>query len=458
MAEEQQEVPKKKEPLASLVYVQDVEKHPNPKATKLCVVTFQTNFNRVIVSVADAIRPNDVVVLIRPDNAVGDLPDTASEKTKEWHRTLNATFKQRIAAIQLLGEWSYGVAFPLEDVFSKEEIPALLEGLEQDGEKLERDVSKELGVYHYVSSSSLSSDGGGLAAAAATAATSVATSDEEAAELITRALEGQKLTREEQNKLKYKPIPSFLPRTDEDRWQALSKKGLKYLIGSHVDISLKLDGSSFSFAVVLTPDKTQVQSTFITSRNNIVDKGIAIAKKDMTMKRVVDWAEQTNILEKLSTFCLAHRVSLCLRGEAVGPDFQKKANNYWNRVGVQVRFFSCYNFDTKSYETPQSPLYYRIVCKCLDLLCVPLKEKQSILTMDLIEKWSKTVTTVIPDPDDPTLPADPWPFEGVVVCGSDPLAPNRYFSFKIISMHYDAISTSSVSDAADADADGASSK
>src|SRR5690606_20070649 len=100
-------------------------------------------------------------------------------------------------------------------------------------------------------------------------------------------------------------LPHNIPRTDEERWQNL--RNLDSLYGETVDVTLKIDGSSFTAYVKLNEDGT-------------VDKGICSRSLDLKINdgftnRWLEAERKYNLLEKLENYCRKHGVSLAVRGE-----------------------------------------------------------------------------------------------------------------------------------------------
>jgi hypothetical protein len=409
------------EALASIETVSSVKQHP--RADKLVIVSFENNGYQVLLSKEMSLIPGEKMIFIRPDTFISKPnPEQCSPHFYHWYTSiLDSSARTRIRAINMFGEWSYGLAYRISDVFSQEEIEKLY-GIHSSETILDAGiVESHIGVRKYES-----------VTAKENKTDPIESKEEEVLieSILARATLGEKLSRGETDALKYKSLPSGIPKTDEIRWEQF--KSTQRPIGSHADISLKLDGSSYSFFIKLNASKDAILESGITSRNNTLDKRIALAKNDKVILSAIELAENMNILQKLAQFCLAHRTSLCLRAELTGPRIQNKKNNYWSKQPHQFHFFSCYNVNRFAYESPQDPFYYRIVCHALDFPVVPLIERQTIITQDIVKSYEKKLTTLPPEEKEPT----PWPFEGVVVTGSYP-DTHAHFSFKIINFAYD---------------------
>ena len=204
-------------------------------------------------------------------------------------------------------------------------------------------------------------------------------------------------------------LPTALPKTDEERHNSL----LETLpFGELVDISLKLDGSSGTYYCSKNTHNSEWNSG-ICSRS--------LQMKPECSNNYTKIEKKYNILEKLKAYCIAHNVSLALRGEIYGQGIQAHSKNPHAKLPLDFAAFSVYNMKTREYEGPDSEFYFEKVCKILDIPTVPILEKQVVFTQSIIDKYSTELTEL-----------NGKPFEGVVVKYADGK------SFKIINMTYDS--------------------
>lgn len=111
--------------LASIQRVDKVYKHPN--ASRLSIV--EINNYRCITGL-DTFQPNDLCVLIQPDSV---LPD------QDWAIPYKKFAPNRIKAQKIRGEWSFGLALPINDI-----------GMMLDEYYVGLDVTNVLGITKYV--------------------------------------------------------------------------------------------------------------------------------------------------------------------------------------------------------------------------------------------------------------------------------------------------------------------
>ena len=197
-------------------------------------------------------------------------------------------------------------------------------------------------------------------------------------------------------------LPFGIFKTDEERFQNL--ENIPY--GEIVDVSLKYDGSSASYA--FKNDEFAICSRSLHLKEESLNKYTKIAK-DLQIK------------EKLTAFCQNHKVNLCLRGEMFGSGIQGLENNPHSKKPLGFALFSVLNLDTLKYELKDSPFYFTKVAAELGLEAVKIAEENVALTPELINKYDELINKI-----------DGNSFEGVVIKG-------KSFSFKVINKHYDSL-------------------
>jgi len=201
-------------------------------------------------------------------------------------------------------------------------------------------------------------------------------------------------------------LPFGMTKTDEENYQNLEVLPF----GELVDVTLKIDGSNINIYCKKTPIEwiTGVTSRTLDLKPECVNKYTVVVEK-------------LNIAEKLKAYCIAHDVSLALRGEMYGLTVQKNKNNPHSTKPLSVAVFSTLNLDTLKYEGTTSSMYYENIATKLGIEMVPMLEKGVELTPALIKKYDEELTVV-----------NNVPFEGVVIKRSNGE------SFKIKNKHYDA--------------------
>lgn len=204
-------------------------------------------------------------------------------------------------------------------------------------------------------------------------------------------------------------LPHNIPKTDEERWQNLSDD-IPY--GQVVDVTLKIDGSSFTAYVVLCEDGS-------VSRG-VCSRSLDLKIQDDATNRWVDAERKYGVLDRLEKYCRQHKSSLALRGEVYGQGIQSNSNNPHSQMPQDVAFFSVYNIDQHKYETKGSQHHFPAVCKALDLPMVPLIEQDVVLTPELIRRYDSELDSI-----------EGRPYEGVVINHSQG-------SFKVINKSYDS--------------------
>jgi RNA ligase (TIGR02306 family) len=197
-------------------------------------------------------------------------------------------------------------------------------------------------------------------------------------------------------------IPYSIPKTDEERWQNV---GIESLLGQLVDVTLKVDGQSF---------------TALYKDGYFGVCGRSLEYKLECHNNYTAHVKRYNLEEKLVSYCEKHQVNIALRGESYGKGIQVSNNNPHSKLNNGVLFFSVYLIDEHRYASPSEQHSVANVCAELDLPLVPVIEKSVPLTYELIKKYDEELTQI-----------NGLPFEGVVIAGDG-------FSFKVINKQYDS--------------------
>jgi len=200
-------------------------------------------------------------------------------------------------------------------------------------------------------------------------------------------------------------IPFGIPKTDEERWENLDV----IPFGETVDVTLKIDGQSFSAYCKLNEDKTISEGVLGRTMEYKLDCSNNYTRNE----------KQYDLLDRLRAYCLKHNKSICLRGESYGVGIQSLHNNPHSKMPLGLAIFSTYLIDDHAYARKDSPYYFRAVAGDLYVPTVDILEENVILTKELIKKYSEDLTQI-----------HDTPFEGVVINGKD-------FTFKIINQSYD---------------------
>lgn len=209
--------------LASVEKIKEVIAHPNADRLDLVkILGYQ------LVTEKGLYQAGDFVIYIQPDTVLPAQP---------WAETYRKYSPKRVKAVRLRGEWSDGIAVPLENVGFGDN-PEWFEG---------RDLSDLIGVVKY-----------------------------------------EPPVPQELNAIGH--LPFGIPKTDEERWENLKEEELQY--GELADITLKVDGQSCSFYYNIEEDKfgclgrtlefdTDAQNNYTAHINklNIKDKLINYCKK-----------------------------------------------------------------------------------------------------------------------------------------------------------------------------------
>ena len=311
-------------PLASIQKVVAVNKHPNADLLDITQV-----LNYTCITKRDQFKVGDLVVFIEPDSVLPDKP---------WATFYNSK-SNRVKAIKLRGEWSFGIIESFENVRLTEVLKiwniAPTEGY---------DLTEFLGItkYEVPQPQDLSASG----------------------------------------------VYGFgIPKTDEDKWQGL--RNIPY--GEICDVTLKIDGQSWSALYKDMCDENGVA---------IMEESVAaIGGRSFLFKENVENNYKTNekkygVLAKLALFCRFNKVNLCIRGEQYGLGIQKYDHNPHAKLPLNLAFFSTWLIDERRYATKGHPLYIFDLAPKLELPTVPVLEKDVVLTPELIKKYDSELTKV----------------------------------------------------------------
>jgi RNA ligase (TIGR02306 family) len=294
-------------------------------------------------------KTNEKIIYIRPDSV---LP-----KDQTWAAPFLKYAPTRVKAMKLRGEWSEGIVLGFDALAQVSDY------------EVGTDISQQLNVTHYEVPES-----------------------GEGASPGTRA-----------------QLPHQIPKTDEDRWEAIKSK-IPY--GSKADVTLKVDGQSWSAYYHLA-----------TKEFGVLGRKLAydpeVANNDYTAH-----VKRYDIKTKLSEYCEQNQVSLCIRGESYGTGIQKLSHNPHSKLPKGLFLFSTYLIDKHCYADKDSPHYFVKLAKELGIPHVPIVEEDVLLTAELVSKYSKMENL------------NNQPFEGVVINTKD--SNNQYFSFKVINKNYDS--------------------
>lgn len=162
-------------------------------------------------------------------------------------------------------------------------------------------------------------------------------------------------------------------------------------IGEKVDVTLKIDGQSWS-------------AYYNIDTKDFGVLGRTLEYKEECNNRYTSQIERYDIKSKLITYCEKHGVSLCIRGESYGEGIQQFAQNPHSKEKPGLAIFSVYNIKTRKYERRSDEFYFITVADELGLPVVPILERDVVLTEELINKYSVGLKKL-----------DGKPFEGVVI-------------------------------------------
>lgn len=318
--------------------------YPHPNADKLELVQVM-GYQCVVFK--DKYKAGDLIVFVKPDNV---LPLDA------WADSYRKYADKRIRAMKLRNEWSEGLIIDPEIV--KDLISGATEG---------DDVTISLGITHY--EAPVVRNNGDIKGTIG--------------------------------------LPYGIPLTDEYRFESIKPEKKERYYGELVDVTLKVDGQSWSAFYHLETDKFGLlgrrMTLDMTAKNNYT---IHLDKYDLE--------------NKLKEYCKKHQVSLCIRGESYGKGVQEFTNNPHARMPNDIAIFSVFMIDKNRYAGKDEQFYFVNVCQDLGLPAVPIIETNVPVTDDLVKKYATGITKI-----------NGKPFEGVVMKGKN-------FSFKVINKDYDS--------------------
>lgn len=331
--------------LASIQKIVGVEKHPNADLLDIAQV-----LNYKCIVKRDQFKVGDLCVFIEPDSVLPDKP---------WATFYNSK-SNRVKAIRLRGEWSFGIIEELKNLgMDNPEQYAFIEG---------DDITELLGVIKY------------------------------------EAPQPQDLSAS--------GVYGFgIPKTDETRWNSFHSKDLPF--GQLVDVTLKIDGQSFSaiYKWYIEGDESKLLKAI---------GGRSFLFKENIENNYSRNEKKYNVLAKLEEFCIANSVNLCIRGESYGVGIQKFGHNPHAKLPVDLAFFSTWLIDERQYARKGHPFYIFDLAPKLGLPTVPVLERDVVLTPELIKKYEEGISEI-----------DGKSFEGVVINWAGG-------SFKVINKNYDS--------------------
>jgi len=332
---------------ATIEKIDKITIHPNADRLELAqILGFQCVVQKGLY------KGGETIIYIRPDAI---LP------IEKWTEDYRKYSPKRIKAVKLRDEWSEGIIVPF-GILPEETQAKISYVFAPDGDGIGADVSEIIGVTHYEPPvpNDIQAKGG---------------------------------------------LPYGIPKTDEERWENYNDNKLPY--GEVVDLFLKTDGQSSSFAYETNDDK-------------FIILGRTLELHEIFENNYTAHIKRYDIKNKLINFCKSKNLSLCIRGESYGEGILSFDLNPHSKLPKGWAMFSVYNINTRSYERKGSDLYFLNIAKELDLPTVNIIEENVILTKELIEKYSTGITEL-----------NGKPFEGIVVQHSKG-------SFKIINKYYDS--------------------
>lgn len=275
-------------------------------------------------------KDGDVVIYIQPDSILPEEP---------WAEDYRKYSPKRIKAVKLRGEWSEGI------LCNREVLKGVVDESLFVESRVGADVSELLNVKHYEPPMPQDLSAKGL-------------------------------------------LPFGIPKTDEERWENMVDR---LPFGEKVDITLKVDGQSFSAYYKVDTDVFGVL-------------GRTMEYKLDCQNNYTAQIQRYDLENKLRNFCKKHNVSLCIRGESYGNGIQKGEHNPHSSKPAGLAIFSVYLINERRYARKGDPFYFPLVCKEMDLPSVKIVQSDVELTEDLIKYYSSTLVLIDGDP-----------FEGVVV-------------------------------------------
>ena len=303
--------------LASIEIVEDVFPHPNADKIEFIRVL---GYN--IITQKGLYRVGSPVVLIQPDTV---LPEDAA-----WAQSFLKWTKPRVRAMKLRGEFSFGIAVPIFEVFPMNGTGVLKSLLLP--QNIGNDISELIGVTKYESPQP--QEPGAISSI----------------------------------------LPWSMSKTDEDRWQITA---VPY--GALGTATQKVDGSSATYWARKDPE-TGEWSTGITTRSQQIDP-----ESNNNFTRM---DQKYSIRKKLLTYCKDNNVSLALRGEIAGAGIQKHGANPHSKLPVAFYAFRVLNLETLRYEYTEDKHYFLNVCQRIGVPTVAVIGT-SIITPEMIKYYAE---------------------------------------------------------------------
>lgn len=332
---------------ATIEEICDIKPHPNADKLELAQIL---GYWCVIPIGSHTI--DQKVIYIRPDSV---LPPN-----EEWAQPFLKYASKRVKAMKLRGEWSEGIIAPIEILRTTEFNETRLDDFDTGF-----DVTNILKIEHYNPPIKPGSQEGMIMA----------------------------------------NLPYSIPKTDEDRWE--NKRTGKIPFGEKVDVTLKIDGQSWSAFYNLETDEFG-----ILGRRSKFDPDI--------INSYTAQVERYNIKDSLIKYCRDQAVSLCIRGESYGGGIQNMSHNPHCKMKPALALFSVYLINEHRYAHKGDRYYFKNVALDLGIPHIDIIEEDVELTSELIQKYSKELNKLNGNN-----------FEGVVIKGEK-------FSFKVINKHYDS--------------------
>lgn len=156
-------------------------------------------------------------------------------------------------------------------------------------------------------------------------------------------------------------FPSFIPKTDQERVQNLTKE-VASMQGEMFEATIKLDGSS------ITVFSRKTEEGWV---DGVCSRNLELKEDDNNAFWKV--AKENDIHAKLKSFGR----SLAIQGEMLSPSIQGN----WEKVDKLCMFvYDVFDIDNQVYFKPEERL---MLCKHLDLPHVPVLDKQFVLQHDV---------------------------------------------------------------------------
>jgi RNA ligase (TIGR02306 family) len=338
-------------PEATVEVILRIRKHPNADALELAeILGFQC-----VVPIG-VYHAGQKIIYIHPDSV---LPETA-----DWAQPFLKYAKTRVKAIKIRNEWSEGIIMNL-DILKKHPDFETSDHSNLNELPVGFDLSELLNITHYESPDMFGNSGFVVS------------------------------------------LPHQIPKTDEERWETLKGKITNEWLNRKVDVTLKVDGQSWSAYYHLPTQEFGICGRRVTFKEN--------EKNDYT-----EHLDRYNLKNSLIQYCHDMGVSLCIRGESYGKGIQKLSHNPHCKLDKGLALFSVYLIDEQRYAGREDRFYFSKVATDLGIPHVKILEQGVELTPELIKKYSSEYDKL-----------DGQPFEGVVIKGDD-------FSFKVINKNYDS--------------------